>query len=86
MKRRTASALSAIGLILPLLTVQVDIVGINSWDDVPLPNVASQPEQVSAGDWVPYGTTYVWSTDFSDLAGLQARLQYVHGLGVHTVI
>ncbi|MGD2165530.1 MAG: hypothetical protein PVH50_08360 [Anaerolineae bacterium] len=54
-------------------------------------NVASAAEAVeaspsAAGDWVPYGTTYVWSTDFSDVEGLRSRLQYLHSLGVRTVI
>lgn len=52
----------------------------------PSPSGAPSQGVSSTADWVPYGTTYVWSTDFSDVQGLRSRLQYVHSLGVHTLI
>ncbi|MBN1582317.1 MAG: hypothetical protein JXA89_16545 [Anaerolineae bacterium] len=47
---------------------------------------ANHRNQTANHSIVPYGTAYVWSSDFSDLEGMRVRLQYVHSLGVHTLI
>jgi len=82
MRRWIAAITCILGLILAVMTVRADPLQ----HPAPQPAVASQPALSPAGDWVPYGTTYVWSSDFSDLEGLRARLQYVHSLGVRTLI
>jgi hypothetical protein len=82
MKGRIAVATSTLALILAAIAVRADpYQGLASQ-----PAAAGQPALAPADGWVPYGTTYVWSNDFSDLEGLRARLQYLHGLGVHTLI
>lgn len=81
MKGRIAIVISTLGLILAVITIRADFHRY-----LVRPAVIGQPALAPADAWVPYGTTYVWSSDFSDLEGLRARLQYLHGLGVHTLI
>lgn len=43
---------------------------------------------LAADHTIPYGTTYIWSSNFSDaeMEGMRAQLQYVHSLAVNTLI
>jgi hypothetical protein len=86
MGRWIAVVLCALGLILVSLVVRADTFETDFLPDAFWSPAVSQPARASANDWVPYGTTYVWSADFSDLEGLRARLQYLHSLGVRTLI
>jgi len=79
---KIAAAIFTCGLLAAAITLRADSFRF----DAPLPNDASRPAWTQADNWAPYGMAYVWDSDFSDLAGLRARLQYVHGLGVYTLI
>ncbi|MDY6876707.1 MAG: hypothetical protein SWK90_10975 [Chloroflexota bacterium] len=86
MRRWLAVSTFAIGLFLVTITVRAKILRIDLLHNAPWSPVVRQPAQAPADGWVPYGTTYVWSSNFSDLEGLKARLQYVHSLGLRTLI
>jgi len=78
MKRLRIAVLSTLSLLLISWIVQAEIPQISDPVRAPAPD--------ADGGWVPYGTTYVWSTDFRDVEGLRARLTYLHGLGVRTLL
>jgi len=78
--------LAIVALVFTLILTAIAVRAGSTQQDAPCPDAVSGSEFASADHWIPYGTAYVWSTDFSDLASLRTRLQYVHSLGVHALI